>query len=317
MKSEKELIKLAAKSSLVTTPQVSFLAEGFGNENYLLEEDGEKYVLRLKKSTESQFLDSLEKENSFLKYFEHEGIDFCPKALYFDYDENFLIENFVEGELVSQRDFSNDQIDLFAEQLYKIFNLDVSGFTAFCKKNDLKFYEYIDPIESLRLYGFNRFKEVKEGSLPKEIVKWIEKALEENLRYLENISETENKLGFAWGDIQSKLLIDSNGKMNFYDFEHASIAKSFGLSYIKIHGSFSDEQLDFLIDRCAHHFKYSRDILVLDMNANEKIVKTNDVVWAAMKWATTREKEYEDLTYRRIDLVKNINTNNSLETLSD
>tara|TARA_B100001989_G_C24544059_1_gene469517 strand:- start:636 stop:1601 length:966 start_codon:yes stop_codon:yes gene_type:complete len=315
MKSEKELIKLARRSSFIKNPKVSFLAEGFGNENYLLEESGERYVLRLKKSTESQFFDSLEKENSFLKYFEHQGVDFCPKALYFDRDENFLIENYIEGDLVPQRDFSDDQIDVFAQQLHQLFTLSVPGFAIFCEENSLKCFDYVDQIEGLRIYGFNRFNEVKKEKLPKEVVNWIEKTLRENLKYLE--SENENELGFTWGDIQSKLIIDSSGKMNFYDFEHACISNSFGLSYIKIHGSFASKQIDFLIERCAHYFKRSKESLVVDMNANEKIVGTNDAVWAAMKWSATGKREYEDLMYARIDLVKNINTNNSFEILSN
>ncbi len=305
MKTNEEVAELAKRSSLVSSPNVVFLAEGFGNENYLLEENGQKFVLRLKKSTEPQFLDSLEKENSFLRYFENEGIDFCPRALFYDYDKNYLIENFIEGELVSQRDLSNDQIDSFARQLHKLFTLDVSAFVAFCKSNGLRFYDYVDPIESIKLYGFNRFEEAKKGTLPEEITVWIETTLKENLKYLENVNKAERRLGFAWGDIQSKLIIDTDGKINFYDFEHACISNFFGLSYIKIHGNFSPDQLSFLIERCAYYFKCSKESLTLDMKANEKIIRTNDVVWAAMKWVNTENKKFKDLMYKRIDLVKN------------
>lgn len=305
MRSDKEIIDLVEKSFLVKYPKVSFLAEGFGNESYLLEENGRKFVLRLKKSTKTQFSDSLERENSFLKYFEYQGLDFCPKALFYDKDKNFLIENFIEGKLVSQRDFLNDQIDVFAKQIHTLFHLDTTIFASFCAEYNLKFFDYVDPVEGLKLYGFNRFDEVNKDKLSKEIVEWIETTLAENLKYLEDASKNKKNLGFAWGDIQSKLIIDAEGKMNFYDFEHACISDSFGLSYIKIHGSFNEEQFNFLIDRCAHYFDCTRESLVFDMNANEKIIRTNDVVWAAMKWSTTDEMAFEDLLYKRLDLVKN------------
>lgn len=306
MKSTEEIIGLATRSSLVKNPVVSFLAEGFGNENYLLEENGEKFVLRLKKSTESQFSDSLERENSFLRYFEYCGLDFCPRALFYDADDNCLIENFIEGELVSQRDFSNEQIDQFARQIHELFCLSVPSFKSFCGENDLKVFDYVSPIEDLELYGFNRFEEARKAGLPKEVVVWVESALEQNLKYLKSIDTAEDNLGFSWGDIQSELIIDSAGKMNFYDFEFAAVSSSFGLSYIKINGSFSTDQLDFLIERCADYFKCSKELLVFDMKADEKIKRTKDVVWAAMMWANTGDKKFEDLMYKRIELVNDL-----------
>jgi len=306
MKTEAHILELARKSSLVSNPTVSFLAEGFGNENYLLEEAGKKFVLRMKKSTESQFLDSLEKEYSFLSYFEHAGVDFCPRALFFDPDENVLIEHFIEGALVSQADFSDEQIDQFAQQLHTLFTLDVSAFRTFCEQKPCTYFGYVDPIESLQVYGFNRFAEAKAGQLPSEVIQWGEKSLEENLDYLKRMKQSERSRGFAWGDIQSSLIIDNDGKLHFYDFEHACIADSFGLSYIKIHGSFTPTQLDFLIERCAEYFKSSKESLVRDMNAHEKIVRTNDAIWAALQWSTTGKQEFADLMHHRIELAKQV-----------
>lgn len=62
----KEVKEIILKSSLVTNPKVSFLAEGHGNSNYLIEENNKKFVFRVKKSNEIQFIDSLEREYTFL-----------------------------------------------------------------------------------------------------------------------------------------------------------------------------------------------------------------------------------------------------------
>ncbi len=304
MKSAEEIITLATKFSLFKNPQVSFLAEGFGNENYLLEENGEKFVLRLKKTIETQFSDSLKRENSFLRYFEHKGLDFCPRALFYDAEANFLIESYIDGKLVPQRNFSNEQIDQFARQLHELFCLDVYGFKNYCQNNDLKFFDYVNPIDSLKLYGFNRLDDAKNAGLPKEIVIWAEAVLEQNLNYLQSLKTKDEDLGFEWGDIQSELIIDSTGKMFFYDFEHATISNTFGLSYIKIHGGLSPEQLELLIDRCADYFKCNKESLIFEMDAHEKIVRTNDAIWASMMWANTGDTKFEDLMYKRIHLVK-------------
>ena len=41
--------ELIIQSSVVKNPDVSFLAEGFGSYNYLVEENGKKLVFRIKK----------------------------------------------------------------------------------------------------------------------------------------------------------------------------------------------------------------------------------------------------------------------------
>jgi len=296
----------AIKSGLVKNPSVSFLAEGFGNENYLVKENRSLFVLRVKKKTESQFLDSLERENSFLKYFAECGLDFCPKALFYDAEDNFLIEDYIEGKLVAQKDFSAEQIDQFAQQLHELFSLDVQAFETFCVQNELKFFGYVSPIESLEQYGFNRFEEAKKGDLPKDVVMWVEERLCKNMTYLKNMEDKKYNRGFSWGDIQSKLIISNSGKMYFYDFEHVHIANSFGLSYIKIHGNLKPKQFDLLVERCAYYFKRSKEDLLHEIIANEMIVRTNDVVWAAMKWASTEAAEFKDLTYERMALAHDV-----------
>ncbi|MEA2065383.1 MAG: hypothetical protein U9O66_03775, partial [Patescibacteria group bacterium] len=254
--------KLAINSLLVKNPKVSFLADGYGNFNFLIKENDNKFVLRLKKSDEKQFVYSLEKEYIFLKYFEKKNIDFCPKALFYDKKNNFLIEKFIKGERVSTKNFSNKQIDLFAKQLHKLFILNVSDFFNFCEKNKLKKIKIITPVELLKKYGFNRFNETKKGDIPKNLSDWIKIKLDENLKYLSSRKVNFEKMGFCWGDIQSNVIIDNSGKMNFYDFEHTGIMDDCGLVYIKIHGKFNKRQFNYLIDRyCFYSKKNKSDIL--------------------------------------------------------
>lgn len=303
---EDRVINLAKNTSLFKDPTARFLAEGFGNQNYIVEEDGKKYVFRLKKSTETQFLDSLEKEFVFLKYFESCGIDFCPQAIFYDSKENFLVENFLEGTLVSQADFTDEQIDQFAQKLHKLFSLDVDSFFSFCGQNNYKKFPYVDPIASLQQYGFNRLEEARQGNVDEAVLSWLQERLDENLAFLKKRKNNGISLGFSWGDIQSEMIVDTKGGLFFYDFEHVTVSDSFGLSYIKTHGSFSVEQLDFLLERCAKYFNRSKEELVEDMNANERIVKVNDVVWAAMMLATTGDDRYQEVVSKRIDLVKEL-----------
>jgi len=294
--------ELIIQSPVVENPDVSFLAEGFGNYNYLVEENGEKLVFRIKKNNETQFDDSLEREYVFLKFFENQGIKFCPKVIYYNKEFNYLIEKFIEGKKVFQKDFSKRQIDILAKQLYQLFSLNIDDFFDFCSNNNLIKFHYKSPIQSLKQYGFNRFEEAKKGDVDSEVISWIKERLEKNLKYLQSL-EDSGKFGFSWGDIQSSVIIDNSGQINFYDFEHVIIAKSPGLTYIKIHGKFNDTQFDYLVERYSYYSKESKKSILKGIINSERIIRVNDVVWAATKWAKTKEDKFKQLTYKRIKLA--------------
>ena len=213
MKSLEEIRELALSSPVFENPEVSFLAEGFGNYNYLIEERGKKFVLRVKKSHENQFSDSLEKEYVFLSYFKKSGIDFCPEVLFYDSKRCFLVETFLEGNKVSQADFTVKQIDQFAAQLYKLFRVSVSGFEKYSKENSLKKFHHLSPAESLELYGFKRFEDVDVSVVGTEIYDWIKTELSNNSEYVQTLELSGPKLGFSWGDIQSEVIVDSAAEL--------------------------------------------------------------------------------------------------------
>jgi len=295
--------ELAVGSLLVKDPRISFLAEGYNHYAYLIEEKSEKLVLKIKKNDEPQFKDTLERKYVFLRYFESKGINFCPKAVFYDNEKKFSIEKLIEGKKISQKDFTEKQIDLFVKQLYDLFSLNVSEFFDFCKEEGFKKFEYENPIESLNRYGFTRLNYAKKGNIPKDAIEWMEDKLDENLQYLSQSDTNIKQLGFSWGDIKSNVFIDDLGNMTFYNFDHVSIAQSPGLAYIKIHGAFNDSQFDYLIDRYSYYFKKDRKTVSEEIIANEKIIRVNDVVWAAMKWAETKEDKFKNLTYERMKLV--------------
>lgn len=294
--------ELTTQSSLLKNPKVSFLAEGFGNYNYIIEENNQKLVFRIKKNNENQFDDSLEREYVFLKFFESCGINFCPKVVFYNKEFDYLIERFIEGTEVSQKNFSKEQIDLFAKQLYQLFALNVDDFFKFCSKNNLRKFHYKSPIQSLKQYGFNRFEKSKKGDIDNDVINWIQEKLDKNLKYLQSL-EDSGKFGFSWGDIQSSVIIDNSGQMHFYDFEHTSISKSPGLTYIKIHGKFDEAQFNYLVERYSYYSKESKKSILEGITNSERIIRVNDVVWAAMKWAETKEDKFKKLTYKRIKLA--------------
>ena len=53
-----------------------------------------------------------------------------------------------------------------------------------------------NPVESLRKYDFNQFKEAKKGNINKGVIRWIQEKLNKNLRYLQNL-KTPKVFGFS------------------------------------------------------------------------------------------------------------------------
>lgn len=305
--SHPEIVEKVKETGIVESPEVSYLAEGYGNKNYLVEEGDRKLVYRVKKDGEDQFADSLRREFTFLRYAEYSGLDFCPKVFFYDEEDGFLLEEYLEGEKVPLTDLSEEQLDQYAKQLAKLSGLDIEKFFEFCEENDLKEIEPDDEIEQLQKYGFNRFEEAKKGDIPKEVIEWISRRLEENLSMLESAEEKQKY--FTWGDIPSNVIVDSAGNIKFYDFEHVAIVSGNTLSYIKIHGDLDEEQFDFLVKRYAVYSGQNERDMRERMQLEEKITRVNDVVWAAMKWAQTGEKKFEDLTYERMELAEEIEPN--------
>jgi len=287
----KHIKNLAIKSGLVKNPNISFLAEGYGNYNYLIKEGTSKFLLRLRKTRIDQFEDSLEREHSFLKYFESKGIAFCPKILYFDKRNNFLIQEFIEGDLISQKNFSDEQIDKFASQLFELFSL-----------NEFRFRL----MEPFQIYGIDCFKEAKKNGIPEEVSEWIENRLVITEKHLSGLNLSYDDLGFHWGDIQSDVFINKDGRMIFYDFEHVEIHFFSGLGYIKNNGNFSDSQFNYLLDRYSHHSGKSVEELWKNTIFESSIEGLYGVIWAAMMWSKTRKKKYEELMYKRMNMVEDL-----------
>lgn len=68
---------------IMREPAVSFLAEGYGNFTFLLQENDRKLVFRHSKNSEPQFSDSLASEYILLRYLHATGIECVPKAIYY------------------------------------------------------------------------------------------------------------------------------------------------------------------------------------------------------------------------------------------
>lgn len=301
----------------IKTPKISFYKSGYGNYIYLLEEKNnlkneykKKYIVKFKKKSELQFKDSLKKEFLLLKFFEEKKINFTPKVYYYNDLENFLIEEFIEGEEIRVSDFNDSEIDIYTKQLNKFFNQNVNEFIKFSKKHNFEI-KVNDEIESLKIYGFNRFQEVNISTIGKRKYNLIFERLNENLFFLTRNKNDKDisKIGFNWGDVQGRVIKSSN-KLFFFDFEHLQFSRSRELAYIKIHLKLTDENFRKLIGFYSKYSRIPTGKLYEQIHFEERIIRANDVVWAAMKYSKTNSENFLKILNKRIKLLENLKIKN-------
>lgn len=281
-------------------PSISFLACGYGNDNYRIDDGDNTYVCRVKKTTE--FPDSLRNEYTLFLFLENQGYDFCPRAIHLNSEETILIESYITGDELRHEQFSDAQITQFAEQLYSLENLNISELHNFCTQNNLPQLPITTPVDSLQKYGFDRFNTVNPDIVDSEIIEWLQTHLRACYDTVTSTINSEEP-HVEWGDVQGSVLLDQDSNMYFFDFEHAMIGYGTDLSYVKIHSSFSPQQFATLIKSYTELSNQSEAEVWRKITQEEQITRVNDVVWAAMKWSETNDKSFKTLTYERQKLV--------------
>ena len=301
-----EFVKeITQTAQVMGNPTVSFLAEGYGNYNFLLQEDGRKLVFRYSKNAEPQFADSLTNEYVLLRYLHAVGINYCPKAVYLDPIHPVLIQSYLEGKEVSLGDLTNSQLQQYITTLHQIFSLTPNGLKRFC---DQEGFPDLPPagsiLEAVTIYGHNRLELAQTGQWEVEpsVLTWLQVHLDQNKKIAQTLHQTES-VGISLGDLQSHVIVSDSGDVQFFDFDHARYSHSIGLGLLDTLNTLSQEQFAFVAQCYAELTDTSVSSLEQQIAMEKQLTLINDVTWAAMQWAQTGEKQYKTLTYQRKDIA--------------
>lgn len=305
----KKIIKpfLATKNS-DDSYSVSLIKNGYNREVYLLKVGAEKFVIKV--GIENGDIGVIKMNDVMaLTFLESVGCDFVPRIVYSNKKNSVFIETYVGKEDIAFDYLTRDQLDAFARQLVCIHGVGAKEYLDFLKNNHLGVLRVETVTNKLETYGFGRFEIVKKLCSDRYVVNWIEDNLNTNLAIVKNISE-EKKLHLNWGDIGDNLRQDESGRLFFIDWEFSGLGFGSEMAYIKIHSHLGKPKFKYLVDRYLYHSGLSELEIRNDINLFERITRVNDVVWAAMKWSQASslvdKQKYRQLTYKRIDLVKNI-----------
>lgn len=279
---------------------------GESNHNYIFESEGNKYVLRTNLE-EKGSTNRLNQERKILEFLETQNIDFAPKSVYYDKENQIHITSFLGTKDVELTELNSEQLKEWIKHLVTIHSLDFKDYRQFCEDNNYAYEEPETNKQSLQKYGFEKFEYAQKNLDKKKILAWTEEKLSE---IAQNMEENQDaRIGLSHGDIANNTRF-GEGKIYFIDWELARFSHNpaGSLSYAFIHEELNQE----LYERVKELYKEETGIENLDkeLKFTEKMTRINDVIWALKRAAKLQEKnnsewkEYFELAKERKSLFQ-------------
>ena len=299
----KEYIK---RIDSVKGADISKLPSGESNDNFLLENDGKKYVLRHSR-TDIPSKNFLYNEHIVLLFLESKKISFVPRSIFYDKNKKIHIISYVGSKKLEMNKLVPDQLERLVSNLSKIYFINPDDFVKFCKNRKLKVNKTKSPLYSIRTYGVQRFNYVKKHCNDRSIIDWIEPKLMENVRLTKQRQFSLQNLHFVHGDIPNNIRVDDD-EIWIIDWEIARLSYEDNPSYILVYKNISENQRNFIIKKYVKYFKTTYDDLEEKISLDEKTILINDVIWAAMRYVEMRMKDmdgsekYHKLTLARMKI---------------
>ncbi len=160
--------------------------------------------------------------------------------------------------------------------------------------------------ERTKAVCLSRFSVTKKLCPDPSIIDWIASHLKQSQENILTLKNEEPHI--LWGDIGGNFAIHK-GRVIMYDWEHSRVGSSTELAYIKIHTHFTDTQFNTFVTAYGRAAKVPLVKIREEIDREEKIIRVNDVVWAAMKWCENlHDKKQTDFyhlkTKKRIKLYE-------------
>lgn len=282
------------------------IKSGYNHNVFLSENETGKYIIHEGKPVRDSGSD-LSNAYTALRFLESNNISFVPKVIYFDAQKDILIQTYVGDHDVVFGELTNQQLDLFIQNLVSVHSFTQEEIQEFCISLDVSMLQVQTPCHSLHIFGEERFEVVKQLCPDKGVLAWIEPKLKKNIAATHSILSKKNPM-LSMGDIGGNIRSDETD-LYLIDWEFAALRYDHELAYIKIHSHPTSAQFHYMVERYAHHSDHAIDLLYQEIGMNEKITRVNDVIWAAMKWGQNIDnseevEKYKALTFKRMALYE-------------
>jgi len=257
---------------------------GESNHNFIIEADGEKYVLRVSRKVSRR--SRLREEAKALEFLEENGVENIPRKEWFGETEigAVLIETFIGDEDLENNHFTDQELRKSAELLAEIHSIPIEKYNKF-------FDTEKDEKDSLREIYATEYK------------KWSERPYRE---YLEVVEETDERIEKAY-KLQEQLFEDvpdvdvdqrpvhgdlgfnvrrSEDEIFFVDWEYFKAGyPGHDIVYFFEHEGLDEEEREIFLDEYRKHRELD-DVFERNRERYRKFLAFNDAVWAAKRIAS-------------------------------
>lgn len=211
--------------------------EGEHNHSVVFSSGGEKYILRAVKENHPEG-GALENKRNILEFLEEQCIEFAPRSILYEDDENVHITSYVGAKDAKIEELSDQELQDLAEKLAKLHELEFEKYVEFCEARNMGAPEsetYADRIQYIR-------EKLEALNPSNELFDWIRR----NLDLLENnFSDVTEETGVRHADLPGSIRI-MDGKIFLIDWEFAvfSYHPSMDLADIYVDEQISDEKFE-------------------------------------------------------------------------
>ena len=262
---------------------------GESNHNFIIEAEGEKYVLRVSRNVSRR--SRLREEAEALKFLEENGVENIPRKEWFGETEigAVLIETYVGKTDLEGRDFTKEELKKSAELLAEIHSIPITEYNEFfsTEKEEKASLREIYATE-YKKWSERPYREYLETGEEKD--ERIEKAYKEQEQLFENVPDVDVEQRPVHGDLGFNVR-RSDGEIFFVDWEYFTAGyPGHDIVYFFEHEGLDMEQREIFLEEYRKHRELDE---VFDENRKRyrKFLAFNDAVWAAKRIASGKGDE--------------------------
>lgn len=234
---KRSLISYLEKNKIFNDYKIIGVKSGLSNSNFIIESNNKKYIIRSNKKKPSNSINILENEHHLLKFLEIKKIDFVPRSIYYDKENNIHILTYLEGKQKRFKNISISGMEQAITKLYKI-NILANEFREYCKKNKIKTLKPKSEIESLEKNIISKLETISKKHPLYNYKKQILKKLKEDFK---NYKINKKEIYLNHGDPADNLIIHKK-EISIIDWEYVKCTYGPGLIHIIAYGRMDYEK---------------------------------------------------------------------------
>lgn len=210
---------------------------GLSNNNYIIESNSKKYIVRSSKKKPGDYINVLKNEANVLRFLESKKIDFVPRSLFYDEISNIHILTYIEGRKIRFRNISSSGIDQAIIKLHQV-NILAEEYREYCKKNKIPALKPKSEITSIEKRILKKLEAIEKKCIFSEYIEWILLKLKNDFS---SYKQSKKIIFLNHGDPADNLIINGK-KISIIDWEYVKYSYGPGLVHILAHGRLDEEK---------------------------------------------------------------------------